>query len=451
LLPINPPTHLQRSNKEDILIDLILRNACLQKEETNLDLAIDTGLIIDRGPNLDYIARQELDLDGQLLIPGFVESHLHLDVALMNVWTRPGRPAPFSHPRELNESMEQRRRSFTREDIERRAGAALELASRHGVTALRAQCHVDTEIGLKHVEALQSVKEKYAGRVTVQIVAFPQQGLLRDPNTVSLFHEAFRVGADVMGGASNLDNNLQGHVDVKGHVDTAFKLAMALDVDLDIHADLGIPDRVELDDLEVVHIARRAIEYGYQGRVTVGHVCALGSAVPEVAQQAIALMKEAGLSVVSQPDLYRLGREDTHHVRRGLTPVKALLAAGVNVTYASNNVRDAFRPLGNFDLLEEGLILAYGAHMDTVEELNTLLRMSTYNGAKALRLENYGLEKGCQADLVVLEAPSASAAVVNQAEKLYVFKAGRLMAANRVVNQLCNGTLAGPYLNFGGD
>lgn len=432
------------------MIDLILRNAHIEDEEKNLDFAIDNGVIIDRGPSLTYTARQEFDLGGRLLIPGFVESHLHLDVALMNSYARPGRPAPFTHPRQLNEAMEHRRRSFTRADIKRRAGAALELASRHGVTAVRAQCHVDTEIGLKHVEALQSVKEKYAGRVTVQIVAFPQQGLLRNPQTIDLFRAAFSVGVDVMGGASNLDSDVQGNVDFKAHLDTAFKLAMELDVDLDIHADLGIPDTVALDDLEVVHIARRAIEYGYQGRVTAGHVCALDSASPEVAEQAIELMHEADLSVVSQPDLYRLGRSDTHHVRRGLTRVKQLLAAGVNVTYASNNVRDAYRPLGNFDLLEEGLILAYGAHMDTVEELNTLVRMSTYNGAKALRLPNYGLAKGCQADLVVLDAPSASAAIANQAEKRYVFKAGRLMAANQVINQLYNGTLAAHYLNSGG-
>jgi cytosine deaminase len=433
------------------LIDLILRNACLEDAEVNLDLAIDDGIIIDRGPSLDYIARQEIDLGGQLLIPGFVESHLHLDIALMNSWEQPGRPEPYVSHYGLNDAMERRRRVFTRQDIERRAGTALELASRHGVTALRAQCHVDTEIGLKHVEALQSVKEKYAGRVTVQIVGFPQQGLLRDPNTIDLYREAFRVGVDVMGCASNLDRDAQGNIDYQRHIDAALELAMELDVDLDIHADLGIPQTIELDDFEVVYVARRAIECGYQGRVTAGHVCALGSALPEVAQQAIEILAEAQVSVVSQPDLYRLGREDTHHVRRGLTRVKELLAAGVNVTYASNNVRDALRPLGNFDLLEEGLILAYGAHMDTVEELNTLLRMSTYNGAKALRLQEYGLEKGCQADLVVLDAPSASAAIVNQAEKRYIFKAGRLMAANQVINRLYNGTSAGPYLNFGGD
>jgi len=404
-----------------------------------LDVAIADGTIIDRGPNLDYVARQTLDVGGRLLIPGFVESHLHLDIALMNSWRQPGRPEPYTSPYRLNQALERRRREFTEDDIERRASAALELASRHGVTALRAQCHVDPEIGLKHVKALQKVKEKYAGRVTLQIVAFPQQGLLRHPNTKDLFREAFRVGADVMGGASNLDVDAQGNSDVKAHIEAAFELAMELDVDLDIHADLSLPWQVELDDLEVVHIARKTIECGYQGRVTVGHVSALDSALPEVAEQAIQLIKDAEISVVSQPDLYRLGREDTHHVRRGLTRVKQLLAAGVNVTYASNNVRDALRPLGNFDLLEEALILAYGAHLDTVDELNTLLQMSTYNAAQALKLQNYGLEKGCAADLVVLDAPTASAAIVSQAEKRYVFKAGHLMASNQVVNELYNG------------
>jgi cytosine deaminase len=421
------------------MIDLLLRNVKLEGKDVLLDIAIVDGIIIDRGPNLDYTARQTLDIGGRLLIPGFVESHLHLDIALMNSWRQPGRPEAYASLQELNRTLERRRREFTMEDIERRASVALELASRHGVTALRAQCHVDTEVGLKHVEALQKVKEKYAGRVTVQIVAFPQQGLLRHPETKDLFREAFRVGADVMGGASNLDLDAQGNSDVERHIEAAFDLAMELDVDLDIHADLGIPWQVELDDLEVVHIARKTIACGYQGRVTVGHASALDSALPEVAEQAIQLIKDAEISVVSQPDLYRLGREDVHHVRRGLTRVKQLLAAGVNVTYASNNVRDALRPLGNFDLLEEALILAYGAHLDTVDELNALLQMSTYNAAKALRLQKYGLEKGCMADMVVLDAPTASAAIVGQAEKRYVFKAGRLMAANQVVSELFNG------------
>ncbi len=422
------------------MIDLILRNAALQDGSKLAIVAIDEGVIIECGNSSDLPARQEIDLQGGLLIPGFIDPHVHLDIALMNSWSRPGRQEAFHLLSDLNEAIEQGRSSFTQQDIEQRAGAALELASRHGVTHLRAQCHLDTEIGLKHIEALSRVKEKYAGRVTVQIVAFPQQGFWRNPGTLDLYREAFRIGADVMGCASNLDFDASGHVDFIKHIDTAFDLAMELDVDIDIHADLGIPESVMLEELEIVHIARRTIETGYQGRVTAGHVCALGSALPAVAQQVIQLILDADISVVSQPDLYRLGREDTHNVRRGLTRVKEMLAAGVNVTYASNNVRDALRPMGNLDPLEEALILAYGAHMDTIEEFNSLLKMSTFNGAKALGLQNYGVEPGCIADLVVLDAPSPSAAIVGQVEKNYVFKAGRLMASSWVKSELLNGS-----------
>lgn len=271
-------------------------------------------------------------------------------------------------------------------------------------------------------------------RVTLQIVAFPQQGLLSHPGTSDLFREAFRQGADVMGCAPNLEPDRG--VDFRRHIDAAFDMAQELDVDLDMHADLSIPETVELEDLEVVYAAQKAIETGYQGRVTAGHVCALDSAAPQTVTQAIELILQAGISVISQPDMYRLGRTDTQHVRRGLTRVKQLLAAGVNVAFASNNVRDAYRPLGNFDLLEEGLVLAYGAHMDSIEELDALLYMCTARAAKILGLKNYGLSTGCQADLVVLDAPSPSAAIVGQVEKLFVMKAGSLVARNRVESML---------------
>ena len=422
------------------MIDLILRNARLQDDSRLIDFAVDEGVFIDRGINLDYPTRVKLDLQGRLLVPGFVEPHAHLDITLMNSWSQPGRQEVFRFMSDLNEAVERRRKAFTRQDVERRAGAALELASRHGVTHLRAQCHLDTQIGLKHLEALLRVKERYAGRVTVQIVAFPQQGFWRNPGTLDLYREAFHMGADVMGCASNLDFDDVGNVDFKNHIDTAFDLAMEFDVDLDAHADLDIPQSVSLEELEIVHLARKTIETGYQGRVAAGHVCALSSATPEVAQQAIQLIREACISVISQPDLYRLGREDTFNARRGLTRVKELLEAGVNVTYASNNVRDALRPMGNFDPLEEALILSYGAHMDTIDELNTLMKMGTYHGAQALGLGDYGLEPGCRADMVVLDAVSPSAAIIGQVEKNYVFKAGRLMASSWVQSQLYNGS-----------
>jgi cytosine/creatinine deaminase len=429
------------------MIDLVLRNGITQDGPARSDFAIDRGMIIARGPGLDFSAKLEIDLDGRLLVPGFVESHVHLDIALMNDPRRPGRAKPFQSPLELNQAMEQRRKAFTRDDIEQRAERAVKLANRHGVTAMRAQCHVDPEVGLRHLEALVSVREKLRDVIELQIVAFPQQGLLKHPATPELFREAFRSGADVMGCAPNLEQailpaNRRDPLQPDGikerrerfrrHIDCALDLAMELDVDLDMHADLSLASDIELDDLEIVYLARRALMCGYTGRVTAGHVCALDSASPAVAGQAIELIARAKISVISQPDMYRLGRTDARNVRRGLTRVKQLLAAGVNVAFASNNVRDAYRPLGNFDLLEEGLILAYGAHMDSVDELDALLRMCTDNAAKAVHLEGYGLEPGCSANMVVLDAPSPSAAIVDQAEKSFVIKSGKIIATNEI-------------------
>lgn len=414
------------------MIDLLLANVVTDSSQERVAVAVDDGYILAVGADLPYAAAQVIDGNGCLLIPGFVESHFHLDIALSNDPQQPGRPEPYVSMPGLNAAIERRRRAFTHDEIVERATAALKMALRHGTTAVRAQCHLDTEIGTKHIDALQCVKAAVAEWMTLQIVAFPQQGLLRDPRTVDLFRTAFRRGADVMGGAANLE---QGHT-AREHIDAAFALALEFGCDLDIHADLSLKPIVELEDLEVAYIARRTIETGYQGRVTVGHACTLDSAAPAVAAAAIDLLRAAGITVTSQPDLYRLGREDRQHVRRGLTRVKELLAAGVNVTYASNNVRDALRPFGNLDLLEEALILAYGAHMDTISELETLLHMSTTNAARALRLPRYGLQPGCVADMVLLDAPSAAAAIIGQAEKLYVFKAGKLCATNRRSNTL---------------
>ena len=417
------------------MFDLIFKNANLNNETHPVDIAIRDGKIAVRGAGIDRNSKQIIDLKGQVVVPGFVDSHVHLDIALMNSWEEPGRPEPYLSHYSLNDSLERRRKLFTPEEIEERAGRALKLASRHGVTALRAQCHVDLEVGLTHAQSLTNVKQAYADLVDVQIVGFPQQGLLSDQKTLVLFKEAFNNGLlDVMGCASNLDRS----IDFRDHISKALDLAIELDVDLDAHVDLGLHEDLHWEDLEVVHLANKTIERGYQGRVTAGHVSSLDSVSVDGAKHAIERINAAGINVVSQPDLYRLGRDDQQHVRRGLTRVKELLAAGVNVTFASNNVRDALRPMGNFDLLEEALILAYGAHMDTIEELNTLMQMCTYNPAQALRLKEYGLDVGCQADMVVLDAPSPSAAIIGQAEKSHVVKAGKIVAKNRVISEQLN-------------
>ena len=146
------------------------------------------------------------------------------------------------------------------------------------MVALRAQCHLDPEIGLKHIEALQTVKEKYAGRVDLQIVAFPQQGLLRNPGTKDLFREAFRIGADVMGCATTLDYDSSGTFIPKAHMDAVFELAEELNVPIDAHVDASILEQIQYEDFEITYLAEKTIKHGWIGRVAAGHVTALDSA-----------------------------------------------------------------------------------------------------------------------------------------------------------------------------
>ena len=412
------------------MIDLLIKNIRLDQSNKIRDIAVKNSIIHKIGHNIQDQSDQIIDGRNRLAWPAFVESHLHLDISLCNNETIPGRTEPYLSHYGLNDNLEKRRQQFTTEDIIKRATEAVFRAARHGITAIRAQCHIDRSIGLKHLEALVDVKQACSHLVDIQIVAFPQQGLINHPDNRPLFRKALQSGIDVMGAAPNLDRNDNGDIDFRAHIDLALDLALEAGVDLDVHADLGLTHPRSVNDLEVVHLARKVIEHHYQGRVAAGHVSALGSTDPEIAKQAIDFIAEAGLHIVSQPDLYRLGRDDKVDVRRGLTRIKELLAAGVNIAYASNNVRDCLRPMGNFDLIEEGLVLAHGAHMDTVEELETILKMSTYNPARILGLKNYGLSEGSTADINILDCYSPSEAIIGQAEKRYVIRKGTIIAEN---------------------
>ncbi len=306
------------------MIDLLIKNVRTDHKEPLLDLAIDGGYIINRGPGLDYFARQVVDGTNPLVVPGFVDSHLHLDIALMNPWVVPGRQESFQSMKRLNDLVEYHRKGFSRQDIERRGGLALEMAPRHGVVALRAQCHLDPEIGLKHIEALQTVKEKSAGRVDLQIVAFPQQGLLRNPKTKDLFREAFRIGADVMGCATTLDYDSSGNFIPKRIWMRFLSWRKSLISRWMRTWMQAFWNKFNYEDFEITYLAEQTIKHGCIGRVAAGHVTALDSALPDVAERVIEKIKEAQMTVVAVPDLYRVGRNDVRHVRRGLTRIKEL-------------------------------------------------------------------------------------------------------------------------------
>jgi cytosine deaminase len=195
---------------------------------------------------------------------------------------------------------------------------------------------------------------------------------------------------------------------------------------------------VPADHLDVWAVAQRALATGLTGRITVGHLCALGSMAPRESDRAIELIRRAGLHVFvfASSQLYRLGRTDVRDVRRGLTRIKELLRAGINVAYASNDVRDAFNPFGNGDMLLEGLITAQAGHLGSDSEVGTVFDMGTINAALALGIaDRCGISCGRTADVVVLDASSVVDAVRSQAEKLYVLKQGAVIASNHRIHR----------------
>jgi cytosine deaminase len=398
--------------------DLLLRDARLLDRGGRVDLGIDGGRIVAIGDCSRALADQTLELEGRLVLPGFVESHIHLDRALLSGRT-PSREGTLAEALRLTS---QAKRASTVEDIRQRARQVLEMAIRHGTTAVRSHVEVDPVVGLKGFEALLPLKTQYAPAIDLQLCAFTQEGILKNPGTEDLLREALRMGADLIGGCPYSD------ADGLAQIDVVFGLAKEFDTDVDFHIDYFD----EPAHLHVRYVAEKAIQEGYQGRVAVGHLTELAALEHTLADRLMGLIAEAGIAVITLPatDLYLMGRGDQRNVRRGLAPVKRLMEAGVTVAVGSNNVQNAFTPFGRADLLQAAHLLAIAGHMGTEADLRRLLDMATTNPARILGLVDYGLHVGCQADLVVLECQHPTEAVAAVPERRWVIKHGALTVSN---------------------
>jgi len=390
--------------------------------EPYVDIAIDRGHIVDIRACIDASAACVIDAEGRAVIPGLLEPHVHLDKALLDS------RAP-NHSGTLEEAIRVTgalKRQQTREDILGRARRVLDMAVRNGTVAIRCHPDVDTIQGLVGVETMLQLKEEYADLIDLQVVAFPQEGILKAPGTLDLMREALSMGADVVGGCPY--NEATGEAAL-AHVDVVFALAKQWDLDIDMHADFS---DVATDPRFSVaaYIARQTIAEGYQGRVALGHVTSLSAMSEEAANDVIALLHEADVHVVTLPatDLYLGGRrERTLNPRRGLTPVRALRDGGVNVTFSSNNIRNAFTPFGTADPLHVGSLLAHVAHLGSPADQAAVLDMCTYAAARAMGLaDGYGMEAGRRADLVILDTRRVADALLDLPARLWVLKRGRL-------------------------
>jgi cytosine deaminase len=394
-------------------VDLLLRGARLLDRADLVDIAV----VGDRIVGVDIVARtgrQTIELGGRLVTPGLVESHIHLDKALLD-------ERITSTAGTLEEAIRltgQAKRAFTPTDIRDRARRVLDLAVRAGTTAMRSHVEVDPIVGLQGMEAMLPLREEYAPALDLQLCAFAQEGIVKAPGTEGLLRRALTMGADLVGGCPYNDS------DGLEHIRIVFALATAFGVDADFHADFAD----EPEHLHVREIAVQTVRAGWQGRVTVGHLCEL-SAVPAFRQdEIIGEIVGAGIGVICLPvtDLYLMGRLDDHNVRRGLTPVRRLLAAGVPVALASNNIRNPFTPVGTADLSHMAFVAAVAAHMGTPADLRALLAAITVHPARLLRLADYGLAPGCRADLVVWDCQSPEEAVATLPPRTLVVKRGRV-------------------------
>jgi cytosine/creatinine deaminase len=393
--------------------DLVLRGARLRDREGLVDIAVADGHIAAIAASVGA-GREEFDVAGRLVTPGLVESHIHLDKALLHehVTASAGTLAEAIRLTGAAKS------AFTVDDIRARARRVLDLAVRHGTTAMRTHVEVDPIIGLAGMEAILPLREEYAPALDLQVCAFAQEGIIQAPGTEGLLRRALMMGADLIGGCPYNDT------DAGAHIRTVFALATAFDVDADFHVDFAD----EAEHLHVRDIAAATIAAGWHGRVTVGHLTELAAVPTAIQDGLIGQIVQAQLGVISLPvtDLYLMGRADDHNVRRGLAPIARLLAAGVPVALASNNIRNPFTPVGTADLAHMTFVAAVAAHMGTPALMAALVDAITVHPARMLRLPGYGLAPHCRADLVVWECERAEDIVATLPPRVLVVKGGRV-------------------------
>jgi len=400
-------------------MDLVIRNASV----AGIDGPVDIGVRGERIERLTLTVPErgevEIDAAGGLVTPGLVEPHVHLDAVLTEGEPRHNRSGSLFEGIEI---WGERVGSLTREDVARRGDTAIRWMLAHGVTHVRA--HVDVcDPPLTALRALLDLRESWRGVVSIQLVAFPQQGIYSFPHGEELMVEALERGADVVGGIPHYEWTREyGERDVK----TVLELAARYGRPADLHCD-------ETDDpqsrfLEVV--AAETIRLGLQGRVTASHTTAMHSYDNAYADRLIRLVRVAGIHMVTNPldNSVLQGRFDTYPIRRGFTRVKELLRAGVNVAIGHDSIMDPWYPLGVGDPVQACFVMVHYGQMSGHEELASMLDFVTTRAARCLGLDDYGLHAGGPADLVVFDAPTASDAVRTLAARTAVVSRGRVVA-----------------------
>ncbi|MDW5441575.1 amidohydrolase family protein [Polaromonas sp. SM01] len=401
------------------MLDLLIRNATLPDGRTGMSIAVQNGKITAVAPGLDAPAQEKIDAGGYLLSPPFVDPHFHMDATLS-----------YGLPR-VNESgtllegiaiWGELKPTLKADAIIERALTYCDWAVAKGLLAIRS--HVDTsDPRLLAVDALLEVKKQVAPYIDLQLVAFPQDGVLRSPGAVDSLKRALDKGVDVVGGIPHFERTMaEGASSVKLLCEIAAQRGLLVDM----HCD-------ESDDPQSRHIETLAFEaqrLGLQGRVNGSHCTSMHSMDNYYVSKLLPLIAESGVSIIANPliNITLQGRHDNYPKRRGMTRVPELMAAGINVAFGHDCVMDPWYGMGSADMLEVAHMGLHVAHMTSQKGIRQCFDAVTINAAKVMHLQGYGVDVGCDASFVLLQARDAVEAIRLRANRLKVWKKGRLLA-----------------------
>lgn len=399
------------------MYQLIVRGARLGDEV--VDVGVEGGRIARISPAIEGEAGREIEAGGRLLSAPFIESHVHLDTTLTA-----GEPR-WNESGTLFEGIQiwsERKKDVTREDVIERATQLLRWQAGQGV--LHVRTHVDvTDPEFTGLGAMLEVREEVRDWIDVQIVAFPQEGMLSFPRGAELVEEALRLGADAVGGIPHYEHTRELGVE---SVKETFRLAERHDKLIDVHCD-------ETDDpqsrfLEVM--AAEAIRTGMGSRVTASHTTAFGSYDNAYAFKLMGFLVKSGINIVANPlvNITLQGRYDTYPKRRGITRVKELWQSGVNVSLGYDDIMDPWYPLGTGVMLQPAHMAVHACHMTGREEVMACYDMVTEKAARTLSLDGYGVAEGNRADFVLVDAADRWEAIRRQATTTLVVRDGEVLA-----------------------
>lgn len=408
-------------------MELIIKNAKLRGKEELVDIGIDNGNFIEINQKIESIALREIDANGSLVSPPFIESHVHLDSALTVGVPR------YNNSGTLLEGIEiwgERKKDLTKKDIKKNAKETIKWLIANGVLKIRT--HADsTEPNLMTLEALLDIKDEMKEYVDIQVVAFPQDGIFSIQGMDKSMVEALKMGADVVGGIPQVELTREDGIK---SIEYIFELANKYNKLIDIHTDETGDDQSRFTEV----IAKHTIINGMEGLVTASHATAMHNYNNDYASKLIGILKRGDINIVTNPSSNAIlqNRLDGYPRKRGHTRVDELISKGVNVSIGNDNIMDPFGPLGKGNMLQAAHLLLHTAHLSGNNQILNLFDMISVNGAKTLNVKEYGVEVGNQADCIILDARDEKEAIRLTSECLYVIRKGRIISETQPAKRI---------------